>query len=841
MDTVPDAVAPSTRGAAHTTWFGWETFDVSGSPLVIDDSTPDIGTATGVNFHTTDGGNHRSSSGNFYSTHASGPNELVTVVTDGTVGSTGFTTVIAQLLTSGGPLGGTVIFGPIEGVSPTVVQGTNNASKGQAWALWKVPGNKASYAFTITGAAGTADYSFDRVVVDTSYSATAVTDDTMTAMTPPLVTSLNRANGLLAPSSRGTAKSTYFGWDTFADANGLKVGPINDSTPDVGTTTAGVNFMTNNGGLHYSPNPASNNFYAADGPTDETVTVVTNGTVGATGTTTIIAQAVTSRDDFPSGAPLVFSSINGVAPTVVAQQVNQATKGQVWAKWEIPGNQATYTFTVKGQPSTSFDFFVVDTVWKSSGSQGDSVTAMPVPLASIMDRTAGLVVPSSRGDANTTWFGWETFSDVNGAYTGVVNDSAPDIGTTTSGANFQTTNSQVHHIGGGSNIYVRSHDVNEPPYTPQLAEQVTIPTSGTPGVAGFTTIILQIESASGGPSTSAFAGPITVKLEGADPTSVVQSVNTSLVGDLWAKWVIPGNKASYIATITGVLGQEHYSFDHVIVDTLFSAASLGDTMVASNLGITDASLPVGKTGTAYAPVTLAATAGTAPFTWEVVGTPPDGLAISAAGVLSGTPTTVGASTIAVKVTDHLGNTATRSFAFTAAAPVVISSTSPLAATLIGSSYSTQLAAGGGTAPFAWTKTGALPAGLSLDGASGVISGISTEGGVFDFTVQVTDANLFTDTKAFHLTVAVLEITTPSLVAGVKGQPYSQTLTASGGTGTLVWTLDSGSLPLGLTLGGTGILSGKPTTPVVAAPFTVKVTDSNHFAIPKSFTLTVTGG
>lgn len=82
------------------------------------------------------------------------------------------------------------------------------------------------------------------------------------------------------------------------------------------------------------------------------------------------------------------------------------------------------------------------------------------------------------------------------------------------------------------------------------------------------------------------------------------------------------------------------------------------------------------------------------------------------------------------------------------------------------------------------------------------------------------------------------ITTMSLPAGVVGTPYSQTLLATGGSGTKTWTVDSGSLPAGLVLSNTGVISGTPTaagTPSV----TFKVTDAASASATKALTVTVT--
>ncbi len=70
------------------------------------------------------------------------------------------------------------------------------------------------------------------------------------------------------------------------------------------------------------------------------------------------------------------------------------------------------------------------------------------------------------------------------------------------------------------------------------------------------------------------------------------------------------------------------------------------------------------------------------------------------------------------------------------------------------SYSATMTATGGTTPYSWSLAGgALPAGLSLNPATGVISGTPTSSGTFPVTVQVTDAAAATASKALSITVS----------------------------------------------------------------------------------------
>lgn len=67
---------------------------------------------------------------------------------------------------------------------------------------------------------------------------------------------------------------------------------------------------------------------------------------------------------------------------------------------------------------------------------------------------------------------------------------------------------------------------------------------------------------------------------------------------------------------------------------------------------------------------------------------------------------------------------------------------------------------------------------------------------------------------------VLNISTTSLPPAVEGQAYSAQLSATGGSGTYVWSLASGSsLPAGLSLSASGLISG---TPSVSGSFSFTV-------------------
>ncbi|MEO7993650.1 MAG: Ig domain-containing protein [bacterium] len=259
--------------------------------------------------------------------------------------------------------------------------------------------------------------------------------------------------------------------------------------------------------------------------------------------------------------------------------------------------------------------------------------------------------------------------------------------------------------------------------------------------------------------------------------------------------------------------------------------------------IAPAELPAPVLGVPYS-VTLTVTGGEAPFSWNVIeGELPTGLGLNnETGELSGTPTALGTFNFVIQVSDDCqiqGQSSSVTFTTT----VVNPSCDPLGAitptTLpvptVGQLYSADLDVTGGVAPLHWiVSSGALPDGLGLDEATGVISGTPTTAGVAAFTVTVSDscgqrpqsAELTATIEVQEANCEPLgEITPSDIPSPIIGLPYSQTLTVAGGTAPFTWEIIDGALPLGLFLNSeTGEISGLVTSALDYA-FTVQVTDS----------------
>ena len=123
--------------------------------------------------------------------------------------------------------------------------------------------------------------------------------------------------------------------------------------------------------------------------------------------------------------------------------------------------------------------------------------------------------------------------------------------------------------------------------------------------------------------------------------------------------------------------------------------------------------------------------------------------------------------------------------------------------------------------------------------SGVVS--ITNAGAFGshtIVVRATDNCGTTTDASFTLNVGcgTIAITPPTLVNGLTFVNYSQPLTATGGSGSYAFSLQSGTLPAGLSLNG-NVITGTPTT-AQASTFTIRATDDNGCFGDKVYTLNI---
>lgn len=207
----------------------------------------------------------------------------------------------------------------------------------------------------------------------------------------------------------------------------------------------------------------------------------------------------------------------------------------------------------------------------------------------------------------------------------------------------------------------------------------------------------------------------------------------------------------------------------VTLDTnTVNIAGCAPVIICPVITVNPATLPNGNVGTAYNQ-TVSGSGGTAPYTFAVTsGTLPTGLVLNGAtGAITGTPTTVGTFNFTITATDANGCPGSRAFTIViaaAACPVITLSPPTLPPGSVGLFYSQTISASGGTAPYTYSIiSGALPPGLTLNGATGAITGTPTTPGLFSFSVQATATGGCPGSQAYSILIAAAAV-------GISGGP-----------------------------------------------------------------------
>jgi hypothetical protein len=287
-----------------------------------------------------------------------------------------------------------------------------------------------------------------------------------------------------------------------------------------------------------------------------------------------------------------------------------------------------------------------------------------------------------------------------------------------------------------------------------------------------------------------------------------------------------------------------FTFGMLAVDSQGQQARRTYTVIVDTaIVVTTVSLPDGVVNELYPGATLTAAGGTGTYTWSIAsGALPSGVTLTAAtGVIASTPAAVGTSVFRVCATDTRGNRGCKDLAITVAEALTIL-TITLGEATQGQAFVVVLGATGGQAPYTWSLVGtSLPAGLTLDPAGRITGTPSAGQGTYPQVIQVTDARGRTARRTVNLSIAgpptpALSLGPDSLPNGTVNEPYSATMTASGGTPGYSFRLTQGALPPGLTLAGPAI-SGRPTT-AGTYRFTITLFDAEDHASGLQYTVVI---
>jgi len=593
--------------------------------------------------------------------------------------------------------------------------------------------------------------------------------------------------------------------------------------PAVSTGTAGTPFsqtFTQVGAI------GTATFSIATGTLPAGLTLASNGVLSGTPTVTgsfPITVMVTDSNGCTGVGPTYPLQINCPTITVTNPAVNSGVVGSPFSQtFTQSGGVGTTTFSLasgtlpagltlasngvlSGTPTQPGTFPITVTATDSNGCTGTG----PTYNLTINCQTITVTNPAvNTGVAGTPFSQTFTQSGGNGATTfSLASGTLPTGLTLAANGVLSGTPTQT----GTFPITVKATDANGcsgtgPTYTLTITCQtitVTNPANNS-GVAGVA--FSETFTQSGGIGTTTFS-----LASGTLPAGLALAANGTLSGTPTQTGTFPITvKATDSNGCTG------------------TGATYTLTISCQTITVTNPAVNTGTVGTPFSETfTQSGAIGTATFSLAS-GTLPSGMSLSASGVLAGTPTQSGSFPITVKVTDSNGCTGTGPTYTLTINCQTITVTNPGNTTgTVGTAFSATFSQSGAIGTATFTTASALPTGLTLS-AAGVLSGTPTQTGTFPITVTVTDSNGCTGTGPTYTLVIscqTITVTNPATTTGTVDAPFSATFTQSGAIGTATFSIASGSLPAGLTLSASGVLSGTPQAPGTF-PITVKVTDSN---------------
>jgi CSLREA domain-containing protein len=207
---------------------------------------------------------------------------------------------------------------------------------------------------------------------------------------------------------------------------------------------------------------------------------------------------------------------------------------------------------------------------------------------------------------------------------------------------------------------------------------------------------------------------------------------------------------SGMATATG-----SYSFTVQALAVNGCGASQGYTLIVAcpTVTVNPVTLPNGTSGAAYNQSLSATPGGNYSFS-KTSGSLPPGLSLSAAGSLSGNPTTQGSYSFTVTATGFGSCSGSRQYTLTITASCATITLPTLPATgKVGVNYSGNLAATTPSASYTFTvESGALPPGLAINNLFGQLSGKPTAAGEYTFTLKAARSNGCTGTREYTVTI-----------------------------------------------------------------------------------------
>ena len=551
----------------------------------------------------------------------------------------------------------------------------------------------------------------------------------------------------------------------------------------------------------------------------------------------------------------VVEAANGVGTaatqnfSIVVDETPSITNSSPATSPPTIGNSYAFTYAASGFPAPTF-----------SSVSGSFPSGLALDSTGVLSGT-----DTNTGDAGQTFTGVvEAANGIGTAATqnfSIVVDQAPA---------FSPASQPAASLATVGTSYAFSYTVTGTPAPTFSLQSGTLPTgltlssagilSGTPTATGTFTGVAAAGNGIGSAATQSFS--IVVDRAPAFSPASQPAASPATVGTSYVfSYTVTGTPAPSFSLQSGTLPTGL---------TLSSAGILSGTPTATGtfIGVAAAGNGIGSAATqsfsivvdrapafspANQPAASPATVGTSyVFSYTVTGTPapsfslqsgtlPTSLTLNSAGVLSGTPTATGTFTGVVAAGNGIGSAATQSFSIVVdRAPAFSPASQPAASpATVGTSYVFNYTVTGTPAPSFSLQSGTLPTSLTLSSA-GVLSGLPTVTGTFTGVVAASNGIASAASQSFSIVVdqvpAFSPASQPAASPATAGTSYVFNYTVTG-TPAPSFSLQSGTLPTGLTLSSAGVLSGLPT---VTGTFTGVVAAGNGIAsaVGQNFSIVV---
>jgi hypothetical protein len=653
-------------------------------------------------------------------------------------------------------------------------------------------------------------------------------------------TTVSGPDGLPASIAYGPAGLVSVGTDLQSSYGTISTSPDGNTwtLQSSGVTYQNLNGMAYNGTTFVGAGANGTLVTSANGVTWATVfsgtTVSLNAvTSGSTQTVVVGAGCILSSADaqnWRSDTLPVTTTYNGAAfggGTYVAVGNNgtilSSTDGLTWTS-ETSGVSATLYGAAYGNGT-----FVAVGLGGAAVSSPDGVnwtsnpTGTGLTLTGVAFQNGGFVAVGLNGTIltssnGTTWT--PSNSGVTAMLTGIAAGDGYFLAVGARGTLLSSTDAitwtlrdpsvaaaqQLNGVGYGYGTFVAVGTVGTIIQSQAIPGVGPIVTTGSAGSITTTTAVLNgLVDTNGTTTTTAFFE------YGTNPTLAGAAVTSSTT-------LATGTGISVSGSVGGLTPGTTYYF--AIVAENANAEEVGEIQSFATLPIAPViTSPVVASGTNGEPFSYQIVATFNPTSYGASGLP-SGLTVSSStGLISGTPTEFGNFSVALSAV-NTGGTGTAMLSLRLVEPALPVVNSPLTANgSVGFPFNYQISASNG--PTSYGALG-LPAGLTVDPSTGLISGTPTQAGQVSVTISGSNAR---GSGSASLTVTLLPqppaITSNTSASATDGQTFFYQITATNFPSSYALT---GSLPQGLSFDTSrGVLVG---TPTVSGTFTLGMAASN---------------